>query len=92
MANWISRLTGSNRQPDHGPDSNRCAMTRERAGHGAPDPQQRTSPRANQFQRINRLGESFLPPQLFELVFSSNGIQLSAFQASLASDSRIILV
>ena len=49
MANQISPLTGSNRQPDHGPDSNRCAVTRERAGHGAPGLERRTGPRANRF-------------------------------------------
>ena len=35
MANQTSRLIGSDRQPDPGLDSNRCAVTRERAGHGA---------------------------------------------------------
>ena len=52
------------------------------------DPERRTGPRANRFQRINTLGELLLPPQLVELVFSANAIQFSAFQARLASDSH----
>ena len=86
MANRTSRLTGSNRQPDRGLDSNRCAGTRERARHGVPGPERRTGPRANQFPRINKLGGSLLPPQLFELFFSAIAIQHSAFQAILASE------
>ena len=74
MANRTSRLTRSDRQSDHGPDSNRYVVTREWAGHGAPDPERHTNPKANRFQKINRLGESPLPPQLVELVFSANAI------------------
>ena len=90
MANRTSRLTGSGPmndcQPDHGPDSNRWTMTRERAGHGAPGPERRTGPKANRFQRIIRLGGLLLLPQLFELVFSVSAIQHSAFRALLASE------
>ena len=88
MANRTSRLTGSDHQPDPRPDSNRCAVTREQARHGALDPKRRTGPRANRFQRINTLGESLLPPELVELVFSANVIYFSAFRASLAFDSH----
>ena len=88
MDNRTSRLTGSgptnDYQPDQGPNSNRWAGTQERAGHGAPGPERHTGPRANRFQRINRLGGSLLPPQLFELVFSAIAIQHSAFRAILA--------
>ena len=87
MANQTSCLIGSDRQPDPGPDSNLCAVTRERAGHGAPDPEQRTGPRVNRFQWINRLREVLLPPHLVAVVFSANAIQLSAFRASLVSES-----
>ena len=87
MANRTSRLTGSDHQMDLGPDSNCCAVTREWAGHGAPDPKRRTGPRANQFHWINRLGEALLPLHLVAVVFSANAIQLSAFQASLVSES-----
>ena len=72
MANWTSCLTGSGQigkcQPDQGPDSNCWAVTRDLAGHGAPDPERCTGPKANRFQRINGLGGSLLPPQLFELL------------------------
>ena len=88
MANRTSRLTESDHQPDSGPDSNHCAVTREQAKHGAPSPEHRTDPRANRFPGINRLGESLLPPQLFKLTLSANAIQLSIFQVSLASDSH----
>ena len=90
MANRTSCLTGSGStndcQPDQGPDSNRWVVTRDWARHGAPDPEQRTGPKANQFQRINRLGGLLLPPQLFELIFSVIAIQHRAFQAILASE------
>ena len=68
MANQKSSLTGSGqtdeRQPDHGPDSNRWARTREWAGHGASGPEQRTGPKAHRFQRINGLEWSLLSPIL----------------------------
>ena len=89
MNNRTSRLTRSGPtndcQPDQGPDSIHWVVTQERAGHGVPGPERCTGPRANQFQRINRLGGSLLPPQLFELVFSAIAIQHSAFRAILAS-------
>ena len=87
MANRISRLTGSDRQPDPGPDSNHCAVTGEQAGHGALDPERRTGPRANRFQWINKLGEALLPPHLVAVVFNANTIQLSAFRASVVFES-----
>ena len=68
MANRKSSLTGSGqtdgRQTDHGLDSNRWAGTRERARHQASGLERRTSPKANRFQRINRLEGSLLSPTL----------------------------
>ena len=80
MANRTSRLTRSDRQLDSGPDSNRCAMTLERAGHGAPGLERRTGPRANRFQGINRLLEALLLPHLVAIVFSTIAIEFSAFE------------
>ena len=90
MDNRTSCLPGSeptnDRQLDHGPESNRWAGTREQVGHGALGPKRRTGPRANQFPKINRLGGSLLPSQLFKLIFSAIAIQHGAFRAILASE------
>ena len=87
MAKQTSRLIGSDRQPNPRPDSNHCTVTRERAGHGAPDLKRRTGPRANRFQWINRLGEFLLPPHLFKVISSANEIKLSAFRVSVVFES-----
>ena len=67
-----------NRNP--GPDSNRCAVTGEKAGQGAPGPERRTGPRAHWFQGINRLSKALLPPHLVAIVFSAIAIEFSAIK------------
>ena len=66
MANRKDSLTGSEQtdehQPDQGPDSNLWARTRDQAGYGASGSEKRTGPKANRFQRINRLEGSLLFP------------------------------
>ena len=89
MANRKSSLTGSGQtnghKPDHGPDSNHWAGSRERAGHRATDPEQCAGPKANRFYRIKGLEWSLLSPTLVQISSSAIASEHSAFRAIVVS-------